>query len=86
MKRIIFSEDGWIDYLYWQDADKKTLRKINALLKSIDKDGALFGEGKPEKLKYREGEYSRRIDRKNRLIYEVSTNQIVVKSCKGHYD
>ncbi|MCR4790617.1 MAG: type II toxin-antitoxin system YoeB family toxin, partial [Treponemataceae bacterium] len=56
------------------------------LLQSISRDGVLEGEGKPEKLKHKEGEYSRRIDEKNRLVYEVSDDNITVKSCLGHYE
>lgn len=61
MSSITFTENAFAHYLYWQGQDKKTLKKINRLLKSIEGDGALEGEGKPEKLKYREGEYSRHI-------------------------
>ncbi len=86
MRKLVFSEIGWKDYLYWQTYDKKTLQKINNLLKSIDRDGALCGDGKPEKLKYRKKEYSRRIDNKNRLIYEFCEDQIIIKSCLGHYE
>lgn len=67
--------------------DKKTIKKINQLLKSIDRDGALQGIGKPELLRHdKSGLYSRRIDEANRLVYEISDNQIIVKSCKGHYE
>ncbi len=85
MSRIFFVDDGWTDYLYWQSTDKKVLRKINNLLKSIERDGVMNGEGKPEKLSYSVNDYSRRIDKENRLVYEVKDNQIIVKSCKGHY-
>ena len=51
MSEITFSEEGWDDYIYWQTQDKKTVQKINKLLKSISRDGELHGEGKPEKLK-----------------------------------
>ena len=61
-------------------------RKINKLLKSISRDGALRGEGKPEKLKHKEGEYSRRIDKENRLVYEFFEDKITVKTCRGHYE
>ena len=61
-------------------------KRINRLLQSISRDGALEGEGKPEKLKHKEGEYSRRIDEKNRLVYEFSDDTITVKSCMGHYE
>ena len=86
MSKIIFTENGFSHYLYWQEQDRKTLRKINKLLQSICRDGALNGEGKPEKLKHKEGEYSRRIDEKNRLVYEFSADTITVKSCMGHYE
>ncbi|MBP5451556.1 MAG: Txe/YoeB family addiction module toxin [Treponema sp.] len=86
MSKIIFSEEGWDDYIYWQGQDRKTLRKINRLLQSISRDGVLSGEGKPEKLKHKEGEYSRRIDTENRLVYEFSDEKITVKSCRGHYE
>ena len=86
MSDIIFTEIGWDHYLQWQMEDRKTLKKINRLLKSIDRDGPLKGEGKPEKMRYDAGSYSRKIDEKNRLVYAISENQIVVKACKGHYD
>ena len=86
MSKIIFTETGFEQYLYWQSQDKKTLQKINKLLKSILRDGTLFGEGKPEKLKHKDGEYSRRIDKENRLVYECSEDTITVKACLGHYE
>ena len=82
---MVFAEIGWDDYLYWQVQDRKTLKRINQLLKSIERDGALAGLGKPEKMKYLNGVYSRRIDGENRLVYEVSDSQIMIKSCRGHY-
>lgn len=85
--QIAFAEDGWNQYLYWQSQDKKTIRRINQLLQSVERDGALQGIGKPELLKHgKSGLYSRRIDETNRLVYEISGNQIIVKSCKGHYE
>ena len=86
MSEITFSEEGWDDYLYWQVQDKKTLQKINRLLKSISRDGALEGEGKPEKLNHKDGEYSRRIDKENRLVYSMAENKILIKTCRGHYE
>ena len=85
MSKVSFQDDGWLHYLYWQIQDRKTLNKINRLLQSIERDGALEGLGKPEKLKYRDG-YSRRIDDANRLIYKVYGDETIVISCKGHYD
>lgn len=81
-----FSDRAFDDYLFWQSVDKKILRKINSLLKSIEREGAMKGEGKPEKLSYRKNDYSRRIDKANRLVYEIVDDTIVVKSCRGHYD
>lgn len=86
MSSIVFTKRSWNEYLYWQQQDIKTARKINALLKSIERDGALFGEGKPERLKYLSSDYSRRIDGENRLVYSVREDEIVIKSCKGHYE
>lgn len=84
---ILFTDTGWHQYTEWQGQDKKTVKRINQLLKSIDRDGALQGIGKPELLKHdKSGLYSRRIDEANRLVYEMSGGQIIVKSCKGHYE
>ena len=86
MGKITFSDEAWGEYVEWQSQDKKTLKKINSLIKSIDREGALKGEGKPEKLKHREGEYSRRINEEDRLVYSLQNGQIEIKSCKGHYE
>lgn len=84
---ILFTDTGWEQYTEWQVQDKKTIKRINRLLKSIDRDGPIQGIGKPELLKYDKSRlYSRRIDEANRLVYEMSDNQIIVKSCKGHYE
>ena len=78
-------EVAWTEYLYWQTQDKKILRKINELIKDIERNRALNGIGKPEALKYRKG-YSRRIDETNRLVYTIDENGILyILSCKGHY-
>ena len=84
---FLFSDNGWADYLYWQQQDRKTLKKINSLLESIDRDGALTGLGKPELLKHTEnGQFSRRIDEKNRLVYRIDGDRIIVDACRGHYE
>lgn len=86
MSKITFAEDAWTEYLYWQLRDKKTLRKINSLLKSIQRE-PFAGEGKPEPLKGSpDGEWSRRINEKDRLVYLVSDDNIVITQCKGHYN
>lgn len=84
--KITFAEEGWNEYIYWQTQDKKTLKRINQLLQSIERDGAMQGIGKPEVLKYGKSGLFRRIDEANRLVYEITDNQIIVRSCKGHYD
>jgi len=80
-----FTEIGFEHYKYWQTQDRKTLNKINRLLQSIERDGAMYGEGKPERLKYEFG-YSRRIDDTNRLVYEIEGDVIIIKACRGHYE
>ncbi len=86
MNNFTFSEIAFEQYMYWQKEDKKTLKKINKLLLDIQRNGSLKGIGKPEILKYGKG-YSRRIDEKNRLIYDFDElNNIHIIACKGHYD
>ena len=80
-----FTEKGFDEFLYWQRNDKKMAKRIYNLLKSIDREGPMQGIGKPEPLKGRPG-YSRRIDEKNRLIYDVEDGRITIESCLGHYD
>ena len=66
--------------------DRKTLKKINALVKVIERNGLSEGIGKPEPLKYRKA-WSRRIDRENRLVYNIDSNHnLLIISCKGHYE
>lgn len=86
MSKITFTEIGFADYLYWQTQDKKTLKRINALLKDIQRS-YFEGIGKPEPLKGAlSGYWSRRIDDTNRLVYKINAEQIEVIQCKGHYD
>lgn len=86
MSNISFTEIAFEEYTEWQFEDRKTIKRINNLIKSIVRDGPLAGIGKPEKLSYYPSSYSRRIDEKNRLVYEIIEDQIIIKSCKGHYD
>ena len=83
--KMTFHEKGFADYTYWQMHDRKVVKKINSLLQSIGRDGAMRGEGKPERLKH-EAAYSRRIDEENRLVYDVVGDVIEIFSCKGHYN
>ena len=86
MGRLLFTELAWEDYLYWQTQDKKTLKRINALLKDIDRNH-FEGIGKPEPLKGElSGFWSRRIDDTNRLVYRIAEDQVEIISCKGHYE
>ena len=81
-----WSDKAWDDYLYWQTQDKKTLLKINKLVKDIERNGLSEGIGKPKPLRYRKG-WSRRIDEKNRLVYDMDENgNILIASCRGHYE
>lgn len=81
-----FTDIGWEDYLYWQTEDWKTLRKINTLLKDIERNGN-EGIGKPEPLTGDlSGFWSRRINQKDRLIYALEMDQIIIIACRYHYD
>lgn len=82
----IWSDRAWDEYLQWQLTDKKTLKKINSLVKDIERNGISDGIGKPEPLKYRKA-WSRRIDLENRLVYNIDKdNNLLIISCKGHYE
>jgi toxin YoeB len=84
--RIIFSKVSWEDYTSWQNEDKSMIRKINELIKDIQRT-PFDGKGKPEPLKYDlSGFWSRRIDREHRLVYRVEGKDILIFSCKYHYD
>lgn len=84
--RKIFWDTGWEHYLFWQENDKKILAKINALLKDIERNGALIGIGKPELLKGElAGMCSRRINDKHRLVYFTDEENIYIVACKSHY-
>jgi len=84
--KVTFSEKALEEYFEWQNQDKKTLKKINALIKDIQRNGFLTGIGKPEPLKHREG-FSRRIDEANRLVYNGTENKdLEIISCKDHYE
>ena len=85
MLDLLFLLEGWEDYLYWQTQDKKTLRRINVLIKDIQRN-PFEGIGKPEPLKGSyQGWWSRRIDETNRIVYKVEGGQIVLAQCRTHY-
>ena len=82
---LSFSDDAWEDYLYWQDKNKKILKKINRLIKEIQRS-PFEGIGEPEALKYNwSGYWSRRITIEHRLVYKVIDNNILIAQCRYHY-
>lgn len=85
MSDFLFTEDGLEDYIWWQGQDRKTLKKINALLKAIGRD-PFEGDGKPEPLKGEKGKWSRRINDKDRLVYKYENGTITIYQCRGHYE
>lgn len=86
MNDFTFSPDAMAEFMDWIKKDKRTANKIYSLIEDIRRNGAMQGIGKPELLKHRLG-YSRRIDEKNRLVYDIDELQnIKIISCKGHYD
>jgi toxin YoeB len=83
--RIEWAEQAWEDYLYWQQANKSSSKRINALIKDIGRD-PFGGIGKPEPLKhYLSGFWSRRIDDEHRLIYYVEGDYLTIAQCRYHY-
>jgi toxin YoeB len=83
---LVFVEESWEDYLYWQATDKQLLARINQLIKDISRD-PFKGIGKPEPLRYKyKGFWSRRIDNEHRLIYKIEGNQLLIAKCRFHYD
>ena len=86
MSEKIWSDDAWEDYLYWQSQDKKTLTRINQLIKDIECNGCMIGIGKSEPLSGDlSGEYSRRINDKDRLVYHMENGYIYIVHCCGHF-
>lgn len=85
MHKIWFDE-AWIDYIYWQTQDKKTLKRINNLIKDTERN-PFEGIGKPEPLKVNlSGFWSRHIDDTNRFVYRINNDKLEILSCRGHYE
>ena len=83
---LSWTEDAWNDYLYWQSRDRKTLKRINALIRDM-KRSSFEGIGKPEPLKWDyQGAWSRRIDSANRIVYTVIGDDLCILSCRDHYE
>ncbi len=86
MRAIRFVPDAWDAYLYRQDQDKKTLKRLNQLINAAARD-PFVGIGKPEPLRGElSGYWSRRIDEVNRLVYRATDTEIVIIACRFHYD
>ncbi|RKR73376.1 Txe/YoeB family addiction module toxin [Frondihabitans australicus] len=84
-RNLAFDPNGWEDYVHWQTQDRKTLKRINALLADVQRD-PFAGIGKPEPLKHvLTSAWSRRIDDTNRLVYYVTDETIVVLQARHHY-
>jgi toxin YoeB len=83
--KILWYENAWDEYCSWQAEDKKTLKRLNALIKDIQRN-PVDGIGKPEPLKKNlSGWWSRRIDEGNRIVYKQEGDNIIIAACKGHY-
>jgi toxin YoeB len=83
--RLIFSDNAWEDYLYFQTQDKKTLKRINLLIKEIQRE-PFEGIGKPEGLKHAlSGYWSRRINQEHRIVYKVENDDLLIAQLRHHY-
>lgn len=83
--KLIFAENAWEDYLYWQKTDKKTLKRINLLIRDITRD-PFEGIGKPEPLKHAlSGYWSRRISDEHRIVYKIDQDSLLVVQLRFHY-
>jgi len=83
--KLIFAENAWEDYLYWQKTDKKMLKRINLLIRDITRE-PFDGIGKPEPLKHAfAGYWSRRISDEHRIVYRIHQNSLLVVQLRFHY-
>ncbi|MHA7835326.1 MAG: Txe/YoeB family addiction module toxin [Algiphilus sp.] len=83
--KLVFSEQAWEDYLYWQKTDKKTVKRINALIKDVARD-PFEGIGKPEPLRHAlSGYWSRRINEADRFVYKVEGDTMLIAQLRYHY-
>ncbi|OHV04331.1 Txe/YoeB family addiction module toxin [Mycobacterium talmoniae] len=84
--KLVWDESAWEDYLYWQDQDRKIVKRINLLIKDIARNGNA-GIGKPEALKHGfRGYWSRRITDEHRLVHRYSATDIRIAQCRYHYE
>lgn len=83
--KVIFHEQAWDDYLYWQQQDRKMLTRLNGLIKECTRT-PFDGTGKPEPLKGQlSGWWSRRLNREHRLVYRIEEDQLLIAQCRYHY-
>jgi toxin YoeB len=86
MNKLSFVDESWEDYLYWLKVNKKLFKRLNQLIKETLRN-PFEGLGKPEPLKYKyQGCWSRKINQEHRLVYKVLDNEIIILSCRFHYD
>jgi toxin YoeB len=84
--KLIFVDESWEDYLYWQKSDRKMLKQINDLVKDISRN-PFSGIGKPEPLKHKyKGFWSTRINGEHRIIYQIKEDEIRIAKCRFHYE
>ena len=83
--KLVFAEGAWEDYLYWQKTDKNLLKRINALIKDVQRE-PFDGIGKPEPLKHAlSGYWSRRINDEHRIVYKIESDSILIAQLRYHY-
>lgn len=83
--RLIFSDQAWEDYVYWQTTDRRVAKRINELIQDIQRNGN-SGIGKPEPLKHAlAGYWSRRIDQEHRIVYRIEGRDILIAQLRYHY-
>lgn len=83
--KLLFAPEAWEDYLYWQEHDKKILKRINELIKAIRRE-PFSGIGDPEPLRFNwSGFWSRRINREHRLVYTIENDTLMIVQCRYHY-
>ncbi|GHV07516.1 toxin YoeB [Campylobacterota bacterium] len=83
---LVWSPNAWEDYIYWQENDRKILKKLNAIIKDIQRS-PFDGIGKPEPLRHAlAGHYSRRITDEHRIVYTADNENIYIVQCRFHYE
>jgi toxin YoeB len=83
--KLVFSEHAWEDYLYWQRTDRKLVKRINSLIKDIQRS-PFAGMGKPEPLKHGlSGYWSRRVNDEHRIVYKVDNDSLLIAQLRYHY-